>query len=344
MTKAFIIAEAGVNHNGNINIAKRLIDAAVQAGSDAVKFQAFIADKLVSKGAKKADYQIKNMSKSEEAQYEMLKKLEFSNKDFRELKDYCDSNDIEFMTTPFDEDSADSVVDLLKRIKIPSGEITNLPFVKYLAQKGKPLILSTGMSTLGEVEKAVNILAENQNIDEGDIPTLTVLHCTTNYPCPYEEVNLNAMLTLKNAFNLPVGYSDHTLGIEVPIAAAAMGATVVEKHFTLDRSMEGPDHKASLEPDELKRMVQSIRNIEIAIGDGRKRPNQSELKIMNDVRKSIIAKEEISSGTKITSNMIEIKRPGNGLPPDDMEKIIGLRIYKDKKAEDVLTWEDFKYE
>ncbi len=270
--KIFIIAEAGVNHNGDINLAKKLIDVAKEAGADAVKFQTFKSEKVISKFAQKAEYQKETTGESD-TQLDMVKKLELPYKDFKELKKYCDEVEINFMSTPFDLDSIEFLNELnIDVFKIPSGEITNLPYLIKIAQTNKPIIMSTGMSTLDEIEAAINILRQNGS---GEI---TLLHCTTEYPAPYKDVNLRAMKTLRERFKVNVGYSDHTKGIEIPIAAVAMGAAVIEKHFTLDRNMEGPDHKASLEPDELKAMVQAIRNVESALGDGIKRPTESEIK------------------------------------------------------------------
>jgi len=342
MDRTFIIAEAGVNHNGKIELAFKLIDAARESGADAVKFQIFKADKVVSKYAHLASYQKQNMTTIKKSQFEMVKELELSEEDFCKLKEYCDNAGIEFLTTPFDEESADVIFDLVKRYKISSGEVVNHPFLEHISKKGKPIILSTGMCSLGEVEQAIRIIEENQpDIDDNYSP-LILMHCTTNYPCPYEEVNLKAMLTLKEAFKLPVGYSDHSMGIEVPIAAVGMGAIVIEKHFTLNRNMKGPDHKASLEPHELKKMIQSIRNIEKALGDGIKRPNSSELEIMSYVRKSIVAKQDIPKGSLLSKKTIDIKRPGNGISPLDLDKIIGMKVTRSIAKDEVIKWDDLK--
>jgi N-acetylneuraminate synthase len=341
MNRTFIIAEAGVNHNGSIDTAKKLVDIAVSAGADAVKFQTFCADKLVTATAAKAKYQIeKTMAK--ESQYEMLRKLELSPNAHKELFRYCEAKGIIFMSTPFDEDSADMLNDLGMNIfKIPSGEITNKPLIKHIAAKGKPIILSTGMSNLGEVEKA--ILWISQEWDKlGDKPQLTLLHCLSSYPAPIEHVNLLAMKTMKKAFDLPVGYSDHTMGIEIPIAAVAVGAKVIEKHITLDRSMEGPDHKASLEPEELKLMVKSIRNIEKALGDGKKRPTKSEEEMKQVIRKSIVTTRDIKAGEAIALIDIAIKRPGNGIPPEFQELIVNMRVRRDISADSPIRWEDIQ--
>jgi len=342
----FIIAEAGVNHNGNINPAYKLVDKAKESGANAVKFQTFKTEKIVSRKAEMASYQKENM-KSRESQFDMLKKLELSYEDFRKIKKYCDSAGIIFLSTPDDEEGLDFLVDDLKvpAIKIGSGEITNLPFLKYAARKKVPIILSTGMSNLSEVEEAVNIITQNQDsVDASIFPPLTLLHCTSNYPCPMEEVNLKAMLTLKEAFKLPVGYSDHTLGIEVPIAAVALGARVIEKHFTLDKNLPGPDHKASLEPEELKMMIKAIRNIEKALGDGIKKPNKSEIEIMKVVRKTLVAARDIKKGEIIKDKDIVIKRAGTGIPPKFKDVIVGMKINKDVEKDTPLDWSFLKEE
>ena len=290
--KVFIIAEAGVNHNGDVNLAKKLIDAAVEVGSDAVKFQTFKAEQVISKFAEMAEYQKKNLGK-EESQLEMVKKLELKYEDFRYLKSYCHDKGIMFLSSPFDIDSVRFLKDLgLTIFKIPSGEITNYPLLREIGSYRKEVILSTGMASLGEIESALDVLIENGT----ERKNITVLHCNTEYPTPFEDVNLKAMLTIKEAFKVKVGYSDHTLGIEVPIAAAALGATVIEKHFTLEKSLPGPDHKASLEPHELKSMVKAIRNIERALGNGIKKPSKSEIKNINIARKSIVTKINIKKG------------------------------------------------
>ena len=335
-SKVFIIAEAGVNHNGDIRLAYKLVDAAKEAGADAVKFQTFKAENVVSKIAEKAEYQ-KETTNSEESQYEMIKKLELSFEDFVKIKDYCDKKGIIFLSTPFDYESVDFLESLVPLYKVGSGEITNLPFLEYIAKKGKPIILSTGMSTLGEVEEAVKTI-----INVTSSLPLVLLHCVSNYPAKYEDVNLKAMLTLKEAFELPVGYSDHTLGIEIAIAAVALGAKVIEKHFTLDRGLPGPDHKASLEPDELKKMVKAIRNVEKALGSGVKRPTQSELKVMKVARRSLVATRDIRAGEVVKESDILIKRPGTGILPKFKEIIIGMRLTRDVKKDNPFDWEDFK--
>ncbi len=331
----FIIAEAGVNHNGELNLAKRLIDAAVEAKADAVKFQTFRAGRLASKSAPKAEYQ--NKGSHEANQYGMLKKLELSFEEFRSLKKYCDQKGILFLSTPFDEESAEFLVkDLgMEIVKVGSGEVTNLPFLKLIAAFNRPMILSTGMSYLEEVREAVLAIRTLS----AEIP-LTLLHCTTSYPCLFEEVNLAAMRTLRETFHLPVGYSDHTLGIEAAIAAAALGATVIEKHFTLDRTLQGPDHAASLEPHELEKLISSIRNVERALGNGRKEPTPSEEKNKTAARKSLILTRGLKKGSILKEDYLTVKRPGNGIPPGDLQRIIGLKLKVDKGEDEVLTWQD----
>ena len=328
----FIIAEAGVNHNGYIVLAKKLIDSAYEAGADAVKFQTFKAEKLISKNAPKAEYQ-KQTTDSNESQYDMIKKLELDVETHRELLSYCKRKNIIFLSTPFDLDSIDLLNKLgLNIFKIGSGEITNLPYLRKIGSLKKKVIISTGMSDLGEIEDALNILISSGTSKEN----ITVLHCNTEYPTPIEDVNLKAMLTIKNAFDIKVGYSDHTLGIEIPIAAVAIGATVIEKHFTLDKTMEGPDHKASLEPHELKQMVRSIRNIEKAIGDGIKKPSLSEKKNINIARKSIVASKEIKKGEIFSENNLTVKRPGNGISPMRWDEFIGKVSTNDYNADDLI--------
>lgn len=327
----FIIAEAGVNHNGDINIAKKLIDAACKAGVDAVKFQTFKAENIVTQNAPKAEYQKETTGQG--SQFEMLRKLELSFKDHILLKEYCDRKKTVFLSTSFDFES----VDLLEKVgvkyyKISSGDLTNIPLLKYIAKLQKPIILSTGMANLGEVEIAVKVIRKYMN------KSLYLLHCTSNYPTSYKDVNLNAMITLKNAFKLPVGYSDHTVGVEVPIAAVAMGAKIIEKHFTLDRHMDGPDHKASLEPDELKSMVDSIRNIESAFGDGIKRCNKSEEKSKFVSRKSIVAKKLIEKGEIILLDMIDVKRPEGGISPRYIESVVGSKALNDIQKDSFIKW------
>ncbi len=328
----FIIAEAGVNHNGSIKLAKDLIDVAVESGADAVKFQTFKAENLVSKTAEKADYQ-KKTTDALESQFDMIKKLELDVSTHKELLAYCQEKGIMFLSTPFDHDSIDLLSDLgLQIFKIPSGEITNLPYLKHIGSLGKRVILSTGMSDLKEVEDALSIL-----IDAGTSKTnITVLHANTMYPTPMEDVNLNAMLTIQKEFDISVGYSDHTLGIEVDIAAVAMGATVIEKHFTLDKVMDGPDHKASLEPEELMIMVKGIRNIEKALGSSKKKPSPSESININIVRKSIVANKDIQKGDLLTDKNIIVKRPGYGISPMKWDGIIGTVATKNYKIDDLI--------
>lgn len=330
-----IIAEAGVNHNGNLELAKRLIEAAAKAGADYVKFQTFKASKMVSKNAKKADYQNKNISDGDDSQYAMLKQLEMPEDWHAELIAYADKNNIKFLSTGFDEES----IDFLDRLgspffKIPSGEITNKPYLRHISGKGKPVILSTGMANMEEIKAAIKVLIEN-GVPKNKI---TVLHCNTEYPTPMEDVNLLAMTTLKNILGIKVGYSDHTQGIEVPIAAVALGANVIEKHFTLDRNMPGPDHKASLEPEELKAMVEAIRNIEKAVGgSGIKEPSPSELKNIAVARKSIVANCSIKKGELFTEQNLTVKRPGNGISPMLWDEILGLNAIKDFEPDDLIV-------
>ncbi|GAB4284949.1 MAG: N-acetylneuraminate synthase [Marinilabiliales bacterium] len=332
MNNSFIIAEAGVNHNGSINTAKKMIEVAVKAGVNAIKFQTFKTENIVSKNAKKADYQIQNTG-SNESQFDMIKKLELNEEQHLELITYCKKRNIEFLSSPFDLESIDLLNNLgLEIFKIPSGEITNYPYLQKIGALKKQVILSSGMSTLQEIENALKILLENGTNKEN----ITVLHANTEYPTPMEDVNLKAMLTIRDKFNIKVGYSDHTLGIEVPIAAVALGACVIEKHFTLDRNMIGPDHKASLEPDELTNMVKAIRNIEIALGNGEKKPSKSELKNIAIARKSIHAKTNIKKGEIFTENNIIAKRPGDGISPMLWNQIIGKKAKKDFKSDEKI--------
>jgi N,N'-diacetyllegionaminate synthase len=333
-----IIAEAGVNHNGDINLAKLLIDVASDAGVDYVKFQTFKAEKIVSPTAKKAEYQAKNIGNDDDSQFQMLKNLELSHENHLILRGYAKERNINFFSTAFDVEGVLYLNELgLDMFKIPSGEITNYPYLRTIAQMGKPIILSTGMSNLGEIEDALTILTKYGALREN----ITVLHCNTEYPTPMEDVNLKAMLTIKHAFGVDIGYSDHTLGIEVPTAAVALGATIIEKHFTLDRNMEGPDHKASLEPDELKAMVKAIRNIESAInGSGRKEASQSEEKNKTIARKSIHLAKDIKKDTIITENDVIPLRPGDGISAIYWKGIIGRKLITDKKAFTKLNWND----
>ena len=330
--KVVIIAEAGVNHNGSLEKAKKMIDLADAAGVDYIKFQTFKAESLVTRKAKKADYQIK-LTDKDENQYEMIKKLELDEKKHKELINYCILKKICFLSTPFDIRSLYLLTKFeLPFYKIPSGEITNLPFLRKIGQLRKPIILSTGMSTLKEIEKALSVLL-NSGAEKDQI---TILHCNTEYPTPFEDVNLNAMITIKNKLGVNVGYSDHTLGIEIPIAATALGATIIEKHFTLDRKLPGPDHAASLEINELKDMVFAIRNIEKAMGDGIKKPSKSEIKNISLVRKSIVAKIDIKKGEVLTKENLECKRPGNGISPMEWDNIIGTYAKKSYEIDDLI--------
>ncbi|MCR5651318.1 MAG: N-acetylneuraminate synthase [Lachnospiraceae bacterium] len=330
MSNVFIIAEAGVNHNGSFEFAKKLVDKAAEAGADCVKFQTFDPNNLVTKNADKADYQKETTGKNE-SQLEMLKKLTLDKDEFVELKDYCKKRGIIFLSTPFDVDSV-VFLEILgcDRWKIPSGEITNYPYLVKIAKTGKPVIMSTGMSNIEEIRQAMDVLKQNGS---GEI---SLLHCNTQYPTPYEDVNLRAMLTLKEEFGVTVGYSDHTPGIEVPIAAVAMGAQVIEKHFTLDRNMEGPDHKASLEPDELKAMVTSIRNIEKALGSSEKRVSESERGNIAIARKSIVARTTIKKGDILTEENITTKRPGTGISPMLWERVIGTTAVRDFEQDELI--------
>lgn len=332
----FIIAEVGVNHNGNMEIAKKMVDVAAKSGVDAIKFQTFRAEQLVMLNAEKALYQ-KETTGSGESQYEMLKRLELDYHQHLELINYCQRRHIIFLSTPFDFES----VVLLEKLNVPaykvsSGEITNLSLLEYIAKRNKPVILSTGMATLGEVEEAVATIRNSGN------PRTVLLHCTSNYPTEYNDVNLKAMLTLKHAFQLPVGYSDHTLGIEVPIAATALGACVIEKHFTLDRNLSGPDHRASLEPDQLKLMVNAIRNVEAALGDGIKCCQAAEANTKEVARKSIVTLRDLGRGEILTRDMLGFKRPGTGLPPKFINLLIGKKIKRDVVKDSIIELSDIE--
>lgn len=335
MSHTLIIAEAGVNHNGSIELAKKLIDKAAEAGVDIVKFQTFKSEKLVTKSAKQADYQQKNLgSEEDDSQLAILKKLELSEKDHYVLMDYCKQKEIKFLSTAFDFDSIDFLHSLNLGVwKIPSGEITNYPYLRKIAQYCEPVILSTGMSEMTDIAAAIQVLIKfGLRKDQ-----IIVLHCNTEYPTPFEDVNLKAMDALRREFGVEVGYSDHTKGIEVPIAAVALGATVIEKHFTLDRNMEGPDHKASLEPDELKTMVNGIRNIELAIGEGTKTASVSERKNIGIVRKSIVAACPIKKGEILTEQKLTVKRPGTGISPMRWEEVLGTKAIKDFEEEELIV-------
>lgn len=333
LNRVLIIAEAGVNHNGDITIAKQLIDVAAEAGVDYVKFQTFNSKKLVSKIAQKADYQEENSEVAAESQLKMLQKLELSAKDHFELIEYCGEKGIKFLSTGFDLGSLEFLENLnIPFFKIPSGEITNLPYLRKIGSFGKPVILSTGMADMQEIGEAIQVLYD-QGIAKKD---LTILHCNTEYPTPMSDVNLRAMITIQNEFEISIGYSDHTLGIEIPIAAVALGAKVIEKHFTLDRNLIGPDHRASLEPSELKEMVRTIRNIELSLGHGRKEPSPSEMKNKAVVRKSIVANEKIRAGEIFTEKNLTIKRPGTGISPMKWDTIIGTRALKNYNEDDII--------
>jgi len=345
----FIIAEAGVNHNGDMGLAKKLIDAAKESGVDAVKFQTFKSEEIVTPQAEQAKYQTENMGKKE-SQYDMLKKLELSYQDFRDLKKYCDEKGTIFLSTPHScEEDVDLVAELCPAIKVASGDMNNLPFLKYIARKNLPIILGTGMGTLEEVKEAVEAVCPINK-------ELILLHCTTNYPTPLNEVNLRTIGTMMKEFDLPIGYSDHTEGIMVSLAAVALGACVIEKHFTIDKNMPGPDHKASLEPKELKEMVEGIRNVEKrlsakedsneilkdlnigeALGDGVKKPNPSELEVAKVARKSIIARKSIKKGEKIARDMLAIKRPGTGIKPKFLDEILGKTAKADIEKDELIA-------
>ena len=334
MPKTLIIAEAGVNHNGSMDMAFKLIDAAKNAGADMVKFQTFRANELVSESAEKAAYQ-QSTTDVEETQFEMIKKLELSKADHRELMSYCKEVGIEFLSAPFDLASINLLHELgVKCFKIPSGEITNYPYLKAMAQYNKPVIMSTGMADMGEIHAALDVLVSNGTEKDN----ISVLHCNTEYPTPFEDVNLKAISTMRETLGLPIGYSDHTSGIEVPIAAVALGATIIEKHFTLDRTLPGPDHKASLEPGELTDMVRSIRNIEKAMGNGQKKPSPSET--MNKVvaRKSIVASQAIKKGEAFSLDNITTKRPGDGISPMRIEEFWKLFATRDYKKDEQIEW------
>lgn len=334
MSQVLIIAEAGVNHNGNVVNAFRLIDAAAEAGVDYIKFQTFKSKNLVSKSAKKADYQVENTGNATESQLEMLKRLELSHKQHEQLIEYCNKKGVQFFSTAFDLDSLEYLKEIgLDLVKIPSGEITNLPYLRKAAQLFSNVILSTGMATIDEIKSAVQVFLDQGIAKE----KIVILHCNTEYPTPMEDVNLRAMLHIQEELETDIGYSDHTLGIEVPIAAVALGAKVIEKHFTLDKTMEGPDHKASLEPEELKAMVIGIRNIEKAIsGDGLKKPSNSEKKNKEIARKSIVALKNIVEGEVFTEVNITVKRPGNGISPMQWDQVIGKKAIKNFNQDELI--------
>lgn len=327
-----IIAEAGVNHNGDIGMAKQLIDAAAAAGADYVKFQTFNAERLVTRDAPKAPYQKRNDGESD-SQFVMLRRLELSEKMHYDLLDYCKTRNIAFLSTGFDIESVSLLSSLdIPMFKIPSGEITNLPYLRHIGSLGKPIVMSTGMATLDEIGAALCVL------DEAGTPrtAITVLHCTTNYPVAMAEVNLRAMLTIRDTFGVAVGYSDHTEGIEIAVGAVALGASLIEKHFTLDRTLPGPDHKASLEPSELKALVTAVRNVRTALGDGVKRPTVSELQNMVVVRKSLVATQPIKAGELFTRENLGVKRPGNGISPMRLEELVGRRANRSYMIDEVI--------
>jgi N,N'-diacetyllegionaminate synthase len=330
--KILIIAEAGINHNGSIPLAKQLIDLAFEAGADFVKFQTFITEKLMTKNAEKAEYH-KNPSDKDESQFDMIKKLELNREAHEQLIRHCEKTGIQFLSTAFDSPSIDLLQELnIPLFKIPSGEINNLPYLRHIGRMGKPIILSTGNASLDEVGDAINVLEET-GVPKDEI---TVLHCNSSYPSPIEDVNLKGMLTIRDEFDVKIGYSDHTLGIEIPTAAVAMGASVIEKHFTLDRDMEGPDHKASLDPDELKAMVKAIRNVENALGDGVKRPSSSEIKNKSVARKSIVAGRNILAGEAFTEENLATKRPGTGINPMRWDEIIRKTAKRDFMEDEAI--------
>ncbi|MGL2988136.1 N-acetylneuraminate synthase [Flavobacterium sp. RSSA_27] len=340
MSKVIIIAEAGVNHNGDIQIAKKLIDAAVEAGVDYVKFQTFRADSLVSKSAKKAKYQSVNINDGDDSQYAMLKNLELSHENHLELISYCDAKNISFFSTAFDVEGVKYLNDLgLSFFKIPSGEITNYPYLKAVALCKKPVIMSTGMCSEKDIEIALDVLMKFGLSKE----MVSILHCNTEYPTPMQDVNLKAMLTIKGKFQTKVGYSDHTLGIEVPVAAVALGAQIIEKHFTLDKTLPGPDHVASLEPDELKAMVKAIRNIELAMsGNGEKIASKSEIKNISIARKSIHLNRNLKKGHVLTDDDLISLRPGDGISPMSWENVIGKQLIADMNEFDKLSFSDIQ--
>jgi N-acetylneuraminate synthase/N,N'-diacetyllegionaminate synthase len=333
MQNVFIIAEAGVNHNGSIELALQLVDAAKASGADAVKFQTFRAERLASRAAHKAAYQERTTA-STESQFQMLQRLQLDVAAHRRLIDRCKQVGIQFLSSPFDMESVDLLAEMdLPLFKVPSGEITNLAFLQHIARKGKPMIVSTGMSTLGEVEEAVQVLRD------AGATQVTLLHCVTEYPAPYNEINLRAMQTLKAAFGLPVGYSDHTPGIEIAVAAVALGAEVIEKHLTLDRALPGPDHHASLEPAEFARMVSSIRHVEQSLGTGIKAPVPCEVPNIAVARKSVVAARALAVGHRLTAADLEIKRPGNGLAPKLLPALIGRTLRVSVREEELLDWD-----
>ncbi len=328
----FIIAEAGVNHNGDVRLAKKLVDAAKDAGSDAVKFQAFKTERVVTRYAEKAEYQ-KETTGPNKSQYTLIKRLELKNEEIRELYNHAKKNNILFLSSAFDKESVNLLDNLgVPAFKVPSGEITNFPLLRHIAEKKKPIILSTGMSTIGEIEEALEVIREK------GVEDIVLLHCVTSYPAKIEDINLGVIEMLRHKFKLPTGFSDHTLGITTPIAAAALGATLIEKHFTLDKTLPGPDHRASLEPHELKEMIRAIRTVEKALGDGIKRLTEDEEHIKKVVRRSIVAKVEIPKGTVITEKMLDFKRPGIGIEPKYLNGVIGKKAKRDIKPDELITF------
>ncbi len=338
----FVIAEAGVNHNGSLDRAIELIECAAAAGADAVKFQTFRAEDLVCPGTKTADYQ--KLQTGEEDQYSMLKRLELSPADYRVISKRCEEVGVEFLSTPFSHEAALMLLDLgMRRVKVPSGELTNLPFLEFLAEKNIPLIVSTGMANLEEVKDAVSAIRTSRaakGFHESLGQVVTLLHCTSNYPTKFSDVNLRAMITLRDEFGLPVGYSDHTQGVAIAIGAVALGATVIEKHLTLDRTLSGPDHKASLEPSEFRDMIQGVRAVEKSLGSSDKQPCPNELPVRNLVRRSVVLKRQLKANEKIHKEDLALLRPGTGIPPKDMHRVIGSRARIDLPAEKILEWSD----
>jgi len=334
--RCFIIAEAGVNHNGDIQLAKQLVQAAARAGADAVKFQTFQAAHLVTADAPQAAYQARNTGVSE-SQFDMLKRLELPLEDFAELNRVCQAEGIMFMSTAFDEDSSDFLAALdMPIFKIPSGELTNLPLLRHIARHGRPMIVSTGMGTIEEIKEAVDAIKAAGNED------ITVLHCVTDYPTPPDQVNLRAMHVIQEALQVPIGYSDHTMGIEASVIAVAAGAKVIEKHFTLDCNLPGPDHKASLEPEDLAAMVRGIRRVEVLLGSGKKQPNEAELAVAKIVRRSVVARCLIPAGTVLDDTLLALRRPGTGIPPAQFDELPGRRVKRDIAAGAMMQWEDLE--
>jgi N,N'-diacetyllegionaminate synthase len=337
----FVIAEAGVNHNGKIEIAKKLVDAAKDAGADAIKFQTFKTEDLVTEKTDMASYQKENLNK-EESQKAMLKKLELDYEVFKELKKYCDEKEIIFLSTAHTADAVDFLDPLMDAFKLGSGDLTNIPVIKKIASKRKPMILGTGMATIEEVKEAAETI-KSENNDQ-----IVLLHCTTNYPCPREDVNLRAIKTIEKETNCLTGYSDHTLGIDVPLMAAKLGAVMIEKHFTLNKNMEGPDHKASLNPEELKELIEKLKNKKypeldnVVLGSEEKKPTEAEKEISKVIRKSIVSLKDIKKGTKVSREMLIIKRPGTGIKPKEIYKIVGKFAIRDIKKDELISWSDVK--